>query len=64
MASYNQQSGFLQVCVKDNGIGIPSDKIDQIFDGSQSKGRLAVSGSEGNGLGLLVSEKIVKTFGG
>ena len=45
--------------VEDNGIGIPPEDIENIFS-------LFVShkGSRGTGLGLPVSEKIVKEHGG
>ena len=56
---YDAAAGLVRVIVSDNGLGIPAEEIDQIFS-------LFVShkGSRGTGLGLPVSQKIVKEHGG
>jgi signal transduction histidine kinase len=56
---YDAAGGMASVTVSDNGAGIPADEIDQIFS-------LFVShkGGRGTGLGLTVSQKIVKEHGG
>jgi PAS domain S-box-containing protein len=46
------------VSVADNGVGIPSDKLEQIFEPFYS------SRSDGLGLGLFISKKIVAEHGG
>jgi signal transduction histidine kinase len=51
--------GLVQVVVEDNGTGIPSDDLPQIFNAFFSR-----KGSRGTGLGLAVSQKILKEHGG
>jgi signal transduction histidine kinase/pSer/pThr/pTyr-binding forkhead associated (FHA) protein len=57
--SYSANENLARVTVEDNGIGIPPEELRNIFS-------LFVShkGSRGTGLGLPVSEKIVKEHGG
>jgi signal transduction histidine kinase len=53
----------LQVCVADNGPGIPETEIELVFE----KFRQAASGGDkpiGTGLGLPISRQIVENFGG
>ena len=57
--SYNPVEGIVRITVEDNGPGIPADEIEKIFS-------IFVSGkgSRGTGLGLPVSQKIMKEHGG
>lgn len=50
---------FVQVEVRDNGIGIPEENLDHIFDPFFTSGK-----EEGSGLGLAVSHQIVQEHGG
>lgn len=47
------------VCVEDNGTGIPEDEIQHIFTAFHS-----TKGARGTGLGLPVSQKILREHGG
>ena len=49
---------FVQVEVKDNGVGIPAENLQHIFD------PFFTSKDEGSGLGLAVSHQIVQEHGG
>ena len=57
------EAGDLMVTVADTGIGIAHADQDRIFDSFQQGGRFVVS-SEGTGLGLTVTRRIVQLHGG
>jgi signal transduction histidine kinase len=51
--------GWVRIIVLDNGVGIPPDKLADIF-----KPFVSTKGSRGTGLGLAVSKKILREHGG
>jgi signal transduction histidine kinase/CheY-like chemotaxis protein len=53
-----------QVSVRDTGIGIAEDERDRIFEAFQRGGRAARTSTEGTGLGLTLSKRIVDLHGG
>jgi len=50
--------------VTDNGMGIPEDKLNTIFDLFTIIGNVDRNGNTGNGIGLSTVRKLVKTLGG
>ena len=54
-----QEAESVRILVVDNGVGIPADKLNDIF-----KPFVSTKGSRGTGLGLAVSRKIVREHGG
>ena len=56
----SQRNGDIQVNITDNGIGIPQDKIDRIFEPFYTSKEVG----KGTGLGLWVSNGIINSFGG
>jgi signal transduction histidine kinase len=58
-SSWDEASSMARVVVADNGVGIPEDNLSSIFDVFASS-----KGARGTGLGLSVSQKIVKEHGG
>jgi len=56
---YHSDTGMLWVSVSDNGIGIPDDQLGRLFNIFES-----TKGARGTGLGLAVSQKIVREHGG
>lgn len=56
---WDPATSIARVSVKDNGVGIPDAEIDSIFQVFAS-----TKGSRGTGLGLPVSQKIVREHGG
>jgi signal transduction histidine kinase len=60
---HNTDSDRVRICVKDTGIGIPSEKLIELF---QPFNRLNVenSGIEGTGIGLTITKRIIEMMGG
>ena len=56
---YRPAEAVVQVAVEDNGSGIEPDEIKRIFTVFESR-----KGARGTGLGLPVSQKIVREHGG
>jgi CheY-like chemotaxis protein/anti-sigma regulatory factor (Ser/Thr protein kinase) len=53
----------LRVCVEDEGCGIATDEIDEIFEPFQQTGH-AGNRAQGTGLGLPISKHLVEAMGG
>lgn len=54
-----RNENFIEISIKDNGLGIPESIKDRIFEPFMSQGK-----KQGIGLGLSIAEKIVKDHGG
>jgi signal transduction histidine kinase len=52
------------ICVEDNGIGIPEDKIDHIFELDNQLKRRGTEQESGTGLGLLLVKEFLEVSGG
>ncbi|KAA3659108.1 MAG: hybrid sensor histidine kinase/response regulator [Calditrichaeota bacterium] len=55
---------YIEICVQDNGIGIPRDKVSHVFERFY---RVEESGEErydGSGIGLAFVSELVKLYGG
>lgn len=59
MTSTESNGNWAQIMVLDNGVGIPANKLGEIF-----KPFVSTKGSRGTGLGLAVSRKILREHGG
>ena len=61
--SAKHDKGYIKVSVSDEGIGIPSEELDSIFQlftqSSRTKGKIS-----GAGLGLTIAQKIILAHGG
>ncbi len=62
--SLDLKSGYFLLKVKDNGIGIPKDEQDKIFEKFFRANNAIKMVTEGTGLGLYVSKMIVEQAGG
>ncbi len=55
---------FPKVWVKDNGVGIPSQETDQLFQKYRQTTSGKSSKEKGTGLGLVICKMIVEAHGG
>lgn len=55
---------FYHISVKDNGMGIPSDKLEHIFELFGTTGITDRNGNKGKGIGLSTVKKLVSKLGG
>jgi signal transduction histidine kinase len=60
----HKENGLYHFTITDNGIGIPSDKLDRIFELFTTVGNLDRQGKKGNGIGLSTVKKLVEKLGG
>ncbi len=64
LVSVRDKKAFVYFEVKDNGIGIPEDKFESVFD-SFSQGSIDINRKYGGtGLGLTIVRKLVRLLGG
>lgn len=52
------------ITVKDNGIGIPDELKDNLFDMNTASGRSGTAGEQSFGMGLAISKQIIEAHGG
>lgn len=55
---------FVYISIKDNGIGIPKESIDQIFHRFYQVDSILSRKSEGSGIGLCIVDEIIKMHNG
>jgi signal transduction histidine kinase len=57
-------NNFIEIAVKDNGIGMPDDLSGKLFRIEEKIGRKGTDGEESTGLGLLVCKEFVEKHSG
>ena len=58
------EEGALVISVRDRGLGIPSDKLDEVFEMFEQIGRTSQDGYPGLGIGLTLAKSLVEMHGG
>lgn len=59
--AYVDSEGYLDIIIKDTGIGIPKKQIKKVLTGTRASNAL---NRDGNGVGLLAVNRIVQSLGG
>ncbi len=59
-----QKDGFVEVCVKDTGIGISKENLNKIFDKFFQVDATTTRKYSGSGVGLTISKNIIEKHGG
>ncbi|MFC1645304.1 sensor histidine kinase, partial [Patescibacteria group bacterium] len=62
--SIEMQNNNISVCIKDNGIGIPEEQQSLVFEKFFRAHNTAKLKTSGTGLGLYISNKVIKQSGG
>jgi signal transduction histidine kinase len=62
--SAKSENGEAIICVRDNGIGIPTDMLPKVFELFTQVDRDATSGQQGLGIGLTLVKTLVEMHGG
>jgi signal transduction histidine kinase/DNA-binding response OmpR family regulator/HPt (histidine-containing phosphotransfer) domain-containing protein len=60
----DSDSGMVRFSIRDTGIGIPSDKIDQLFQPFNQVDNSNTRNYSGTGLGLFISKKLIELMDG
>lgn len=60
----SEQSVLLLFAIRDTGIGIPADRINQIFEPFRQASTSTTRKYGGTGLGLTISKRLAETMGG
>jgi signal transduction histidine kinase len=55
-----KENNFINITVKDNGIGINPDKLEKLFDLGYTYTSNGTAMEKGNGLGLLLCKEFVE----
>jgi two-component system sensor histidine kinase VicK len=58
------QEGFLKVMVSDDGMGIPKENVERIFDRFYRVDRARARSMGGSGLGLAIAREMIEAHGG
>lgn len=62
--SSKRLEGFYEIAVKDNGVGIEEQLLDNMFKIDKTSSTKGTSGEKGTGLGLLLCKEFVEKHGG
>ena len=64
LESETPEVAWLHVSVRDDGVGIPADKLELVFEAFTQADGSTTRHYGGTGLGLAITERLVKMFGG
>jgi signal transduction histidine kinase len=59
-----EQNQEIQISVADDGIGIPENRLETIFEVSKNKNTPGTENEQGTGLGLILCKDFIENHGG
>lgn len=59
-----EKNGFVEVTIKDDGIGMSQSELENIFTADFNKSKIGTGNEEGNGLGLVLCKEFIEKQGG
>lgn len=62
--SSNDKGDFIEFSIQDNGVGIPPDKLDKLFNIAYVQSTLGTNQEKGSGLGLILCKEFIERNGG
>ena len=62
--SAEEKDNEIIVSIKDNGVGMDSEKAKNLFDNQEHKSSMGTIGEKGTGLGLLLCKEFINKHGG
>lgn len=62
--SIKASDSYLNISVKDNGVGIPEQDLEKLFNPRIKYSRTGTEGEQGSGLGLLLCKEMIERSGG
>ena len=62
--STSQQEGFVEIVVKDTGLGMTENQLKYLFDPATRLSTRGTSGERGTGLGLILCKEMIESNGG
>lgn len=57
-------ANFIEISIKDNGVGMSKETIDNLFDIENKTSRIGTANEQGSGLGLFLCKEFVEKHGG
>ena len=60
----SNKNGFVEVTIKDNGIGMSQSELDNLFVANFNKSKKGTANEEGTGLGLVLCKDFIEKQGG
>ncbi len=52
------------ISIRDTGVGMPPDKVQQLFDITKNRSSLGTANERGSGLGLILCKQLIEKLGG
>ena len=62
--SASHTGGFIEVSIKDNGIGMSAEEVDNLFLIQNQQNKTGTDGDTGTGLGLILCKDMIERVGG